>query len=309
MFRVRLAFGASLISILSLAGASGVQARAIHSVTNQANLVADGGFESPAVLECGTGYIPGAGFGPWHVVGSSGGGVLQVTSCYINPSEGSNSLLLEDGGPGGVSQALKTTAGTTYDLHFAVAGISFACGARSLSASAKRLVCGNRKANAVRLLGGQGLHVLVNGKVVHSTNVLPSGNRSQPGWICPSFDYTAKTTVSALEFLATSSNAPVIDDVRVTKESGLNVSGVLPNVFGSGTNLAAKVYGSGFTKSSKVSFSDKNITVSKVQYIGQDQLNITYTRPAGPAATSDVTVTNGGASDTCGRALSVTAAP
>jgi hypothetical protein len=56
-----------------------------------------------------------------------------------------------------------------------------------------------------------------------------------------------------------------------------------------------------------VAFSDRNIKVSTVHYVGNDQLNVAYRLAAGPAATSDVTVANGAARDTCGNAVSVTA--
>ncbi|HEV3311493.1 MAG TPA: hypothetical protein VG815_13355, partial [Chloroflexota bacterium] len=85
MLRHRVALATSLVTVLSLAGGAGVQARAVHTSTNQANLVADGGFETPVVASCTAAYSGGSALGPWTTVA---GGVLQTTSCINQPSEG-----------------------------------------------------------------------------------------------------------------------------------------------------------------------------------------------------------------------------
>ena len=75
------------------------------------------------------------------------------------------------------------------------------------------------------------MNVLANGKVIKSLSVAPSQSQYQMSWTCPTYDYTAKSKSTTLELLSTTAGvtAPVVDDVRVTSETGVNVAKIIPS--------------------------------------------------------------------------------
>ena len=290
---------------LGFTGVGAVQAGAIPAVTNQTNLVSDGGFETPVEQLCATSYTSGQSLGTWTVVT---GVVQHINTCEWQASEGSYSVTLGEPlipqstkrhlpAPGGISQVLKTKVGHQYDIHFVAAG----------SPSFFLLRTSKRNQSPP-----DSMKVLANGKLVHSLSVASSTNLSAMGWTCPTYDYTAKSKSTTLELLSTTAGvtAPVVDDVRVTSETGVNVAKIIPSTLEHGaTNVPVSVIGSGFTKKSMVTFSDSSVTVTKVTSVKGDKLTILVSvSPDASTQSSDVTVTNGnGNSDTCGNTAQILA--
>jgi hypothetical protein len=90
------------------------------------NLVCDGGFEDPAISGPYATYGGGGHFGPWQVDGAGVDLERDVT-----PASGSQSLDLNAGAPGSVSQLLATAPGAAYTLQFSYAA-NPACGDRAM---------------------------------------------------------------------------------------------------------------------------------------------------------------------------------
>ena len=124
---------------LSRLSAAGLFSLALLAPAARANLIVDGGFESPVVGPGGlnTGYMAftvGQSFGPgnvWTVVGSGSGNIAvypntETTSAspgaFLNVEEGSQALDLtgntDNGFATGVSQTFATVSGTQYTLSF-----------------------------------------------------------------------------------------------------------------------------------------------------------------------------------------------
>ena len=82
----------------------------------QTNIVANGGFESPPVVNAATfdTWAPGSALAPWVIAGDS----VDHIKGYWQPAEGSQSLDLDGSRPGSISQVLSTEAGRTYKLRF-----------------------------------------------------------------------------------------------------------------------------------------------------------------------------------------------
>lgn len=98
-----------------------------------ANLVSDGGFETPIVPPggyqcCPLFYVAGNVFGPWTVVGSASGNIALYNNTesvgspptLLNVEEGSQALDLtggtDNGSATGVQQSFATTAGANYTV-------------------------------------------------------------------------------------------------------------------------------------------------------------------------------------------------
>ncbi len=86
------------------------------------NLVTNGGFEIPALVQAWEQRLPGSVFGSW-TVDAGGQGIAQVGT-FGNPLaiEGLQSLELNFFQPGGVSQSITTVPGRSYRLSFLMAG-------------------------------------------------------------------------------------------------------------------------------------------------------------------------------------------
>jgi hypothetical protein len=123
------------LGISGLAGVNGALAADPLAEENAlANLIVDGGFESPVLLN-GTlkTFSAGTNIQPWLVIGSGCGNVNLVTKTYtenhitFTAQAGNQSLDLtgnsNNGCPTGVQQGARTTAGHTYQLSFWVGNV------------------------------------------------------------------------------------------------------------------------------------------------------------------------------------------
>jgi len=108
-----LARSAALIGGMTLAGLAASPAFAAT------NLIGDGSFEAFSAGASGkTTIAPGGEAGtiaPWTVTGDS---VDLYAASKLAPQDGTQSVDLDGNAPGGVSQAVTTTAGTTYTATF-----------------------------------------------------------------------------------------------------------------------------------------------------------------------------------------------
>ncbi len=185
-----------------------------------ANLVTDGGFESPVVPAggfecCPIFYTVGQTFGPgWTVVGSASGNIALSNNTeflvnsspffYLTTEEGSQSVDLtggtDNGSPTGVEQVIATTAGTTYAVTFYVGSINNA----GYSASG----------NASVILKINGTAVLT------ATNSNSSG--TVPNWQLFTYNFTAAGASTTLDFInntAAGAGLAGLDNVQVNATS------------------------------------------------------------------------------------------
>jgi len=101
--------------------AAGTLCVAVGTVNAQ-NIVVNGGFETPAVLQAWAQRLPGETFGGW-TVDNVGSGIVQVAT-FASPAaaEGAQCLELNYYQACGVSQTVATTPGAYYRLSFLMAG-------------------------------------------------------------------------------------------------------------------------------------------------------------------------------------------
>ncbi len=162
-----------------------------------ANLIVNGGFESPRIGSPFATYgsqfssIPG-----WTVSGS----VDLIMASYWQAAGGNQSLDLEGFGTGSVSQTVQTTAGVPYRL-------SWAMGGNPLCQTPLRI-----------------LHVSWDGRLVEAPTFDTSGHTNQDlGWAVKTLTITAagsQTTVAFTEATPNHSNCGVtLDDVSLTRAS------------------------------------------------------------------------------------------
>lgn len=83
-----------------------------------ANLVQDGDFEEPVVLDASEEFNAGQSFGSWHVESGS----VDIIGTRWVPARGAQSVALSGTGAGILSQDLSTNKDATYSLSFALAG-------------------------------------------------------------------------------------------------------------------------------------------------------------------------------------------
>jgi hypothetical protein len=188
-------------------------------------------------------------------------------------------------------------SGARYQLHFALAGNFFG-------------------APVVKTLeaGFGGLTASKSFDTSHSTG-------GAPGWVCPTIDVRATGTSTPLSFTSTTDNAggpnfygPVVDDVRVVAPNLVTVTKPLRPTIGQGARkFMVAVKGTNFEPGYTVSLSNPRLTLGATTFVDEHTLEVPVTVPVGePAGQAfDVTVTGGvvGESDTCGKSLSVSAAP
>ena len=164
-----------------------------------ANLIQNGSFETATVNpNPGTSYIT-LGVGSTVITGWT---VSQATIDYIGTywqaSEGSRNLDLSGLNAGGIQQTFNTTVGDTYRVTFDLAGNPNA----SPIIKDRRVSAGGRSAD-------------------FSFNTTGKSN-SNMGWLSKSWDFTANSTTTTLEFidltnsfLTNSFAGPALDNVSV----------------------------------------------------------------------------------------------
>ncbi len=84
------------------------------------NLLADGGFENPALASSTTftTIMNGSAFGAWNVTSGS----IDLVRRFWVPADGFQSIDLNGSSPGTIAQTIATTAGSSYQLRFSLAG-------------------------------------------------------------------------------------------------------------------------------------------------------------------------------------------
>jgi choice-of-anchor C domain-containing protein len=132
-FTVVAVFGAPVFGYASGAGAPALASPPSNemSATLAANLIQNGGFESPAVAPCGTAYdCSDEGFGDltpadnpvYGLNWTIGGAGIDLVNNHWQAEDGSQSVDLAGTGPGWVSQTVTTVVGETYTLSWWMAG-------------------------------------------------------------------------------------------------------------------------------------------------------------------------------------------
>jgi choice-of-anchor C domain-containing protein len=159
------------------------------------NLVADGGFEAPPVVNVPTYDTMSAGsrIGPWTVTSGS----VDLIDGYWRPAAGIQSLDLSGRAAGSISEQIATVPGESYLLRFALAA---------------NPECGPTVKRVQVAFGAQ--------RIVFSKSI-SSPTRSSMSWVSESHVFKATRTRTTISFtsLADSSCGPVIDAVRVTAVS------------------------------------------------------------------------------------------
>ncbi|MFN8121539.1 MAG: choice-of-anchor C family protein [Thermoleophilia bacterium] len=167
-----------------------------------AELVTNGGFETPAP----TGPMAPdwedltADFTGWTL----DSGTVAIVGPYWAPAAGNQSLELNGGSPGSVSQALGTTAGATYRITFRMAGNTD----------------GGPAVKTLRVNWG--------GTALRTVRFDTTGNSAGAmGWTTVVLEATAAGPATHLQFqsLTPGQYGPVIDEVSVTEQAGPTVSG------------------------------------------------------------------------------------
>ena len=186
-------FGGGKHSLLKLSIASSVFAVSALIVTpvQAANLIQNGSFETATVN-------PGS-FLQLDAVSTAitGWTVSQGTIDYIGTawqaSEGARSLDLQGLASGGIQQTFNTTIGETYRVTFDLAGNPF----------------GGSAIKEMRVSAG-------GSSADFSFNTTGKSN-SNMGWLSKSWDFTANSTTTTLEFigLGSGTNGPALDNVSV----------------------------------------------------------------------------------------------
>ncbi len=156
----------------------------------------NGGFESPDIGGAFQQRNAPNVIGAWNITAGS----VDLINTYWQPAEGGQSIDLNGGGQGTISQAFDTLFGATYNVTFSLSGNpdnkGGASAIKSLSASA--------------------------GDHVELFNFSDTTNsRTLMKWIEESFMFTALADTTTLSFQSLESGAwgPALDNVRVTLAS------------------------------------------------------------------------------------------
>ena len=179
----------SLLKLSIASSVLGVSALIITPV-QAANLIQNGSFENGAnpglfqTINAGSTVITG-----WTV----SQGTIDYKGTLWQASEGSRSLDLSGGNDGGIQQTFNTTVGETYRVTFDLAGNTFT----SPTIKDMRVSAGGSSAD-------------------FSFDTTGKSN-SNMGWLSKSWDFTANSTTTTLEFISLSNSfaGPVLDNVSV----------------------------------------------------------------------------------------------
>lgn len=157
-----------------------------------ANLIQNGSFET-ATIDPGASFI-GLYAGSTAITGwTVSQGTIDYKGTLWQASEGSRSLDLSGGNDGGIQQTFNTTVGETYRVTFDLAGNTFT----SPTIKDMRVSAGGSSAD-------------------FSFDTTGKSN-SNMGWLSKSWDFTANSTTTTLEFISLSNSfaGPVLDNVSV----------------------------------------------------------------------------------------------
>jgi choice-of-anchor C domain-containing protein len=159
-----------------------------------ADIVTNGSFETGPTVPNPPGYTTLSGGSTaitgWTVTGDS----VDYIGSYWQASNGSYSLDLSGNAPGGVSQVLSTTVGTSYTVQFDLAGNPDGPPTtKTLTVSAGATAS------------------------PYSFTVTPADTHTSMGWVTDTFVFTATSTMTTLAFTSTTAGffGPALDNVRV----------------------------------------------------------------------------------------------
>jgi choice-of-anchor C domain-containing protein len=168
--------------------------------TNSANIVANGDFETPVVLNPLIVYFEGQTFGSWTVVSGS---VDLLSPSYWQAADGGQSVDLSGDSDGAISQPLSTTPQRKYVLRFALAGNPETTG------------CPNSPIKTMEVWWGATLV---------DTLTFDTTGRSNwdMGWGFHEYTVTAANATTQLKFgsLTPGCHGPVLDMVSVRSRTG-----------------------------------------------------------------------------------------
>ncbi|MFC9653078.1 MULTISPECIES: choice-of-anchor C family protein [unclassified Streptomyces] len=155
----------------------------------------DGSFEYPKVAANTFTELPaGQTIGPWQV---TRGTVDLIGAGFWQAAEGDQSVDLNGGGPGGVSQTFTTVPGATYTVTYALAG---------------------NPGGAPTLKTGS---AFIDGQNFQDFSFDISGKTfANMKYVKRQFTFQATNSTTTVAFASTSSNSaygPVVDDVRVKR--------------------------------------------------------------------------------------------
>ncbi|WP_225840347.1 choice-of-anchor C family protein [Streptomyces sp. NK08204] len=199
MLSKRLCIALTTAGLLAATGTAAMaspahRAHATHSVAAQAATTAftNGSFETPtAPPNSFSTFFTGQNMGLWHV---EGGSVDLVDDGYWQAAEGSQSVDLNGGNAGVLSQTFRTEPGTKYTVTYSLAG--------------------NPDGGPAVKRG----NVRIDGQDFQDFTFDVSGKtRTNMGYVTRQFTFVANRTSTKLTFASTISGAhgPVIDDVKV----------------------------------------------------------------------------------------------
>lgn len=157
-----------------------------------ANLIQNGSFET-ATVNPGASFI-GLGAGSTAITGwTVSQGSIDYIGTLWQASNGSRSLDLSGENAGGIQQTFKTTVGKTYRVTFDLAGNTFT----SPTIKDMRVSAGGSSAD-------------------FSFDTTGKSN-SNMGWLSKSWDFTANSTTTTLEFISLTNSfaGPALDNVSV----------------------------------------------------------------------------------------------
>ncbi|HBG29010.1 MAG: hypothetical protein A2Y10_06725 [Planctomycetes bacterium GWF2_41_51] len=157
-----------------------------------ANIIVNGSFENPPLINPAASYNSGATFGNWTVIK----GDIELINGYWLDAQGIQSLDLNGINPGGVKQVVSTVANQWYKLRFAMAGNTYVAATT------------------------MDMEVYWNGNVVDTCHFNTAGYTwSNMGWTY--FEYNVKAVSSSTELrfesisTAYSNAGPALDDVSL----------------------------------------------------------------------------------------------
>ncbi|MFE9096670.1 choice-of-anchor C family protein [Streptomyces sp. NPDC007264] len=156
----------------------------------------NGSFETPIVApNVFQTFVPGQDMGLWQV---ESGTVDLVDNSYWQAAEGNQSVDLNGGGPGAVSQTFTTKPGTKYTVTYDLAGNPVVDPTYSPPVKTGK--------------------ALIDGQTFQDFTFDTTGKTpTNMGYVTRQFTFVANNTSTKLTFAGTNvgSHGPVIDDVRV----------------------------------------------------------------------------------------------
>lgn len=196
---------------LSIAAAAPAAQAHTKASPNPAPLLANGGFEYPAIpANAFIRYGMGSTIGPWRV---TGGNVDLTGANFWQTADGRQSLDLEGSESGTIEQRLATRVGGCYTVNFALAGNPD--GGPTIKRGFARVVS--------HTLG----HPTVQKNFVFNTS---GKSRARMGYVAERFRFRSLAPAATLSFSSTTGGGygPVIDAVNVTQSNPIECRLVRP---------------------------------------------------------------------------------